>query len=303
MVTCLAAAAKLVLFATVAGNGQSDNNHSTVTKQSELPQRIVSLAPNLTEILYALGLGERIAGVCSESNYPAQAKQKEKIGSFWQPNIEAIIAAEPDLVITLDFEQQQQAARTLDNMGYNVLTVRLEKLNDLWESLLRIGRAVGSSEDAVTLAEKLQGQLPATESQVDDDKLPKVLFVVQSEPLRVAGRDTFINEIIEFAGGENAIPQTMQKYPQLGVEQIIGSQADVIIYMSMDGRTPEQQHEEALKFWQQWPSVPAVENDAIFVIDSDTIARIGPRVIDGIVTVSDYIEQAQADTAKERESE
>ncbi|MHC4623596.1 MAG: helical backbone metal receptor, partial [Planctomycetota bacterium] len=102
--------------------GQTDDN----------PARIVSLAPNLTEIVFALGLNERIAAVSSDSDYPAEAAQKKKVGTFWQPSCEAIIASRPDLVIALRFEQQKAVADTLARLGYKVLTLKIETVQELF---------------------------------------------------------------------------------------------------------------------------------------------------------------------------
>jgi len=198
--------------------------------------RIVSMAPDLTEILFALGLEEKIVGVTLFSDYPAAAREITKVGSFWQPNIEATIAAAPDLVITkttTGFDQQKHLAMRLHRIGYNSLTFHFETVAELFEAIENIGRATDSQSEVKRLIRDLRTKLNKLSALVRTDDQVKVLYVVQRQPLRVAGRDTFINEMIELAGGENAIGPTVHRYPPIGAEQVIGSGAEVIIEPAM----------------------------------------------------------------------
>jgi len=249
-------------------------------------QRIVSLAPNLTEILFALGLDEQIAGVTIFSDYPPAAMKKRKIGSFWQPNIEAVIAAKPDLVVTLEFPQQKEAARRLRRLGCNCLTVNIEKVGDLFEAIDRIAEATGKDAEAAELASNLRSRLDVLSASAAKYERAKVLWVIAREPLRVAGRDTFVNELIELAGGENAIGRTVHKYPPIGSEQVIASAPDVIIEPAMGSKTVSEQQKEALRYWSRFKNVPAVANGRIYVISPDTVCRLGPRLHQGVETVA-----------------
>lgn len=249
-------------------------------------QRIVSLAPNLTEILFALGLDEEIVGVTIFSDYPPAALKKPKIGTFWQPNIEAVIAAKPDLVVTLEFPQQKEAARRLRRIGCNCLTVNIEKLGDLFEAIGRIAAATGKDAEAAELASDLRSRFDGLSALAAKYERAKVLWVIAREPLRVAGRDTFVNEIIELAGGENAIGRTMHKYPPIGSEQVIASAPDVIIEPAMGSKTVSEQQKEALRYWSRFKNVPAVANGRIYVISPDTVCRLGPRLPLGVETLA-----------------
>ena len=162
--------------------------------------RIVSLAPNLTEILFALGLEKEIVRVTLNSDYPPAAAKKPKAGTFWQPNIEAIIAARPDLIVTLGFEQQKNLAERLKRINYNCLIVNIKKVNDLFEAVEIIGAATGKKLEANELVTNIRDNLDKLSALVGMEDKVSVLWVVQREPLRVAGRDTFVNEMIEFAG-------------------------------------------------------------------------------------------------------
>jgi len=150
----------------------------------ERVDRIVSLAPNITEILFAIGLGDEIAGVTLDSDYPPAAAEKPKVGTFWQPDIEAVVAARPDLVITLGFEQQKNLAERLRRIGYNGLTVNIEKVSDLFEAIERIGAATGRLRQANELISRTRRKLQQLASLVGAGPKVRVLWVVQREPLR-----------------------------------------------------------------------------------------------------------------------
>jgi len=264
---------------------------STVAATSpEKISRIISTAPNVTEILFALGLEDKIIGVTSESTYPPAATKKLNIGNFWQPDIEAIIAAKPEMVITLGFPlypQQQNLADRLSRLGYNSLTVfNTEKVSDLFDAIEKIGAATKTQQQANMLITDIRKKLDHITLLVKERKKIRVLYVVQREPLRVAGRDTFINELIELAGGENAIGPTIQKYPPIGTEQLIACNADIIIEPTMGQKNTGQLQNNAIQYWSRFKNVTAVENKRIYVVDDDTISQLGPRLYEGVETIA-----------------
>jgi iron complex transport system substrate-binding protein len=251
--------------------------------------RIVSLAPNLTEILFALGLEKEIVRVTLNSDYPPAAEKKPKAGTFWQPNIEAIIAARPDLIVTLGFEQQKNLAERLKRINYNCLIVNIKKVNDLFEAVEIIGAATGKQLEANELVTNIRDNLDKLSALVGMEDKVRVLWVVQREPLRVAGRDTFVNEMIEFAGGENAIGPTLHKYPPIGAEQVIVCGADVIIEPSMQQKNLAAQQNRARLYWSKFKNVPAVANERIHIIQGDIVSRLSPRLYAGIETIAECL--------------
>ncbi|MBW8034562.1 MAG: ABC transporter substrate-binding protein [Planctomycetes bacterium] len=248
-------------------------------------ERIISTAPNLTEILFSLGLGERIVGVTTDSKFPAKAADKIKIGSFWQMNIETIIAAKPDLVITLDFPQQRDIAGRLGRMGYRTLTVNIENVEDFFAAVKKIGAATGATREAEELCGELRGKLGGFLERIGDKEKVSVLWVVQREPLRVAGLDTFVNELIELAGGVNAIGKTAHQYPPIGAEQVIARKPDVIIEPAMGWGDMAKQRAAAMEYWKRFSNVPAVVNDRIYVIKGDTVSQLAPRIYEGVESI------------------
>jgi len=278
LLTLFWAAVGLFIYATEAGSQQSRQNPS--------PDRIVSMAPNLTEILFALGLGDKIAAVTIDSDFPPDAMKKPKAGSFWQPNIEAIIAARPQLVITLGFDRQRDLADRLMRIGCQSLTVNIEGINEFFEAIDKIGAATARQAQARMLADGIKTKLDSLARLVGSEKKVRVLYVVQRQPLRVAGPQTFISEMIALAGGENVITCSIGKYPPISAEHLYACGAEVIIEPTMGYNNIKKQQQQAVEFWSRFHNLPAVKNNRIYVVDADTICRLGPRLHSGVETIA-----------------
>jgi len=167
-------------------------------------------------------------------------------------------------------------------MGYRSLMVHMETINDLTDAILAIGDATGARTQADALCMDMQTQIDRLRALVGDANPVTVLWVVQREPLRVAGRDTFISEMVELAGGRNAIGPTLHKYPPVGVEQVIAARPEVIIEPAMLPGTMDEQRRQALDYWGRFANVPAVTAGRIYVIDGDMVSRLSPRLPAGI---------------------
>ena len=253
------------------------------------PERIVSLAPDITEILFALGLDDKIIAVSSDSDYPPEAADKRKVGKFWKPSTEAIITMKPDLVIAQWFAEQKSVADTLEQLGYNVLVLSMQKFSELPEVINKIGIETGVPEKAEQLASNIESKINELKAKYNRNEKTKVLWVIEEEPLRVAGRNTFLNEFIEAAGGENAIGQTLQQYPSISSEEILSCGAEVIIQSAMSKENLEIQQKNAELFWSKYPNLPAVKNGRIHVLNSDTLLRLGPRLPEGIEIIANCL--------------
>jgi iron complex transport system substrate-binding protein len=256
------------------------------------PKRIVSLAPNITEILFALGLEDRIIAVSGDSDYPVEAENKKKIGTFWKLNTETILAMNPDLVITLSFEQQKAVAQSLDRLGYPVLTLKIKRIEHLFTAIEKIGDATSCQDKAAELIKDIKKELSDCTLSLNHEKKVKVLWVIQNEPLRVAGRSTFLNELIELAGGDNAIGPTIQQYPAIGTEELFACEAEAIIHSAMKEENIEEQQLAAERFWSKIPKLPAVKNKRIYVVKSDSMLRLGPRIPEGVRQISHILHQS-----------
>ncbi|MHC5082877.1 MAG: helical backbone metal receptor [Planctomycetota bacterium] len=247
------------------------------------------MAPNLTEILFELGLDEQIVGVTQYSTYPPETQNKINVGSFWQPDIEAVIACRPTLVLTLGFEQQSTLAGRLKNIGCRTLSVEIDSIEQLHEAIKLIGLETGRRQQA----EKLVNRLIRTQNEISARPRPqtpvKVLWVIQREPLRVAGTKTFVNELIEIAGGVNAIGETIQAYPPISMETVLGAMPDIIIEPSHGSETYEKQLAGKNDFYKRFSIIPAVRNNQVHIVDGDLVSRLSPRLDEGMSLVADCI--------------
>lgn len=255
----------------------------------EYPGRIVSLSPNITEILFELGLGERVVAVSSNCNYPDEVVGKKKVGTFWQPDTESILATRADLIITLWFSQQKSVADSLERLGYDVLLLKIENRDELIEAIEKIAKVTGTCEQGKKLIERLDEKFAQIQDRYKDVGKVKVLWVIQAEPLRVVGRGTFIDGLIVSAGGENAIGETIYQYPPISTEELLTCGADVIIQSAMGSENIGKQREQAEKFWKRYPNLPAIKNNRIYIIESDTTLRLGPRLADGLELIGGFL--------------
>jgi iron complex transport system substrate-binding protein len=255
-------------------------------KTSAGEMRVVSLSPNLTEILFALGLDEEIVGVTRHCNYPSQANLKHTVGTFWQPNVEAIMAARPTKVIGETFEQQHQLTEQLERISCKTLAVRIERVSQLNDGIMKIGRAVDRCEQAEALVSRLTEAKEALVARYAGRTCPKVLWVIQRQPLRVAGTETFVNDMIELAGGVNAIGPTVNVYPPISAEEVIAAWPDVIIEPTDTPDALESQACSATVFYAAFRTIPAVKNGHIYVLDGDLVSRLGPRLDQGLSEIA-----------------
>jgi iron complex transport system substrate-binding protein len=250
------------------------------------PQRIVSLTPDVTEILFALGLGDKVVGVSTFCDYPPEAAAKSKVGTYWEPDMEAIVSRRPDLIAG-ERSSKSDVLQRLDRMGYRTASIKMDTIADMSYAIDTLAHLTGQLSQRVALDKEFAVRLAAVSDAVTERPKPRVLWVIQAEPLRVAGRNTFVNEIIELAGGRNAIGPTTMAYPPLGIEQVLGAQVDVIIQPAMIGAIPlEEQQAMANEYWRKWHTIPAVQSGAIYVVPPDTVSRLGPRLPLGVEMVA-----------------
>jgi iron complex transport system substrate-binding protein len=164
--------------------------------------------------------------------------------------------------------------------------VDIERTDGLFPAIATIGDAAGAEKQGQELSGRIQTEVRRLQALTAGMPRVRVLWVVQREPLRVAGRDTFINEMIQLAGGENAIGPTLHKYPPIGAEQVIAAGPEVIIEPVMVQGSVDQQRDQALSYWRRYSNVPAVANERIYVVDGDVISRLGPRLPVGIEVIA-----------------
>jgi cobalamin transport system substrate-binding protein len=242
------------------------------------PQRIISLAPNLTEILFALGLGDRIVGVTSYCDFPEEVKSKEKIGDTLRPNLERIIALKPDLVLVTTSSQLENITRRLDQLSIPVYVTNPRTVREVVASIQTLGQVTGSTRESLSLCDTLEKRILAVESRVNHLSKPRVLYVLQTEPLITAGRNTFINDLINLSGGVSISGQETADFPQFSRETVIARAPEVIVIPSTHGL--ELVKEGDLR--RDFSITPAIRANRIVRVNPDWVDRPGPRIVDGL---------------------
>lgn len=254
---------------------------ASVAAASGPPARIVSMAPSTTEILFALGLGGKVAGVTRYCDYPEAAKSIAKIGGYVDPSYEAIVALKPDLVILLT--SHQDAERELAKLKIPALTIPHETVSDIHKAIREIGDACGAADKASALLVSLEERTGAVRKTVKHRPKPRVLLCIgrdaesgQLAGMYFAGRNGFYGEIIEMAGGVNAYQDTGVTYPQLSAEGVIQLNPDVIVDLASDmnacGKAPQ-----IAAQWDSLRTVNAVRGKRVHVIAGNHALRPGPR--------------------------
>ncbi len=251
-------------------------------KVTPAPQRIISLAPNITETLFALGLGERVIGVTTYCDFPAEAKTKEKIGDTIKPNLERIIALKPDLVLLSTSSQLEKITHQLDQLAIPVYITNPRTVTEVISSIRKLGAVTGASGRAEELASSMQQRITSIKPT---DQHPRVLYVLQLSPLITAGKNTFINDLINLAGGTSISGAETTDYPQFSRETVIARAPEVIILPESHGS--EIVNLEAVK--QAFSTTPAVKNNRIVTINPDLIDRPGPRIVEGLAELGKKI--------------
>lgn len=245
----------------------------------ECPVRIVSMAPNITEILFALGLGNRIAGVTRFCNYPAAARSKPSIGGFVNPSIERIVSLRPDLIIATADGNRKETISRLERLGFPVYVVKPVTVKGILDTIIHIGSITCRQDAARTLAGRLDRRIQRVAVLTESLKKPRIFVQVGMDPIVTVGNRTVIHEIVTLAGGENVAGGQNINYPRYGIEAVLAAAPDVIIISTMEwGNNIEQ----AQAFWRRWPGIPAVRSNRIFYLQADLLHRSSPRLIDGL---------------------
>jgi len=250
------------------------------------PVRIIPLAANLTEILYFLGLDNRIAGVTEFSNYPPAAREKPRVGSYVNLNVEKIISLSPDLVIGTRDGNSQGDITLLEQAGIPVFVVNPRSVESVISSIALLGMVCGIPEKAESMAADLTRRFESVRSAIQYQKKPLVFLQINVVPIMTVNKTTVHNDLIQLAGGINMSADEPVTYPRISVEEVIRREPEVIIISSMErgGR-----FEKAKEGWMQWTSLPAVKNKHVYLIDSDLIDRPSPRIIEGLEAMARII--------------
>lgn len=253
----------------------------TVCFSKDYKPRYISLAPSTTEILFTLDLDEEIIGVSQSCNYPPEALNKEKIGTFSHPNIEKIVALNPDIIFCTGLEQAPIVTK-LRQLKYKVYVSDPSSLEELLNSISEIGRLVNREGQAIALVEKMRKKIEAINFRVKtipQNKRPKVFIEIWHDPLMTAGKGTYIDELFTLAGGINIAFDTKRPYSIFSSEQVIKRNPDCIILAYMNKDSPF----NIIGARFGWHNLSAVKNNCLYNdINPDLFLRPGPRVVEAL---------------------
>ena len=245
------------------------------------PQRIVSLAPSVTETLFALGFGNRLVGVTTYCDYPAEALKLPKIGGFTSPSLEVIVVKRPDLVIGVSSATDPVKVREMERLGLEVALVSLASVSDILSSIKHIARLLGNPETGEKLVDKITRQLNAVTKRVGAAPRRSTLLAVGLRPLVAVGGKNFIDELITLAGGENIAGNAAQPWLNLPDEYVVAKAPQVIIEAGMGSN-----RNESARHWADLKSIPAVKERRVYSYPSDKILRPGPRIGEGLEEIA-----------------
>jgi len=249
-------------------------------RQVRLPQkidRIVSLAPNLTEIVYAVGAGDRLVGRTSYCDYPLAAKAVPEVGDTMQPSVERIIALKPQVVLISTASQLETFAKQLDEQRIAVYVTNPNSVDQVFSSIETLGHLFGTTDQAKQVAADLRRRTQAVEAAVANQPPIKVFYQISDEPLYTIGRDAFLTDLIRRAGGISVTADVPTAFPRYSDESALASQPDAIILPT--GGSIGKANSTAAPALR---NTPAVRNNRVYKINDDILARPGPRLIDGL---------------------
>lgn len=274
-----------LLLACVAGAGHS----------AAIPQRIVTLAPNLAELVCAVGACDRLVGVSAYTNYPPQAAKIRQVGDAFSINLEAVLAARPDLVLAWDQATPPTTIARLRDLGLRVSEPKIERLDDVAVALRRLGAELGTTQVADKAADGYSRRLAALRQRYAAVARLRVFYQLGTDPAYTINRDSSISAALSLCGGDNVFAELPRISGPVSAEAVLSAAPQVVFY----GRTENRSAIHA--YWARLPSVPAVRHHDLFAVNGDILARASPRVLDGVTEICrtlDQVRQQLATTAK-----
>ena len=261
-----------------------------VVKLEKIPERIVSLAPSNTEVLFALGLGDKVVGVTEFCNYPEAAKAKPKIGGYSTVDLERTVAIEPDLILATNIHKDE-IIPVLERLGLTVLTLDPKTLDEVLEAITLTGKCTGKQEAASQLVAEMRNRIRAVTDKTDnlsEAQRPRVFYVMWHEPLRTVSSHTRIHELIGLAGGVNIAQDLGEGYPTISLEAVIQANPQVIIAGGGMGEGADLPFQFA-NTESRLKNTDARINNRLYEIYTDLVGRPGPRFVEALEQLAEMI--------------
>ena len=269
-------------FATVSVNELSVN----VAVPVATAKRIVALSPQSVEMLYAIGAGDAIVATTDYADYPAQAKNIPSIGGYYGVQIERVIELNPDLIVVWQSGNKMEDIKQLQDLGFNLVNSDPKTLADIATDLELLGKLTGHSIKAKQVADDYRQQLADIKSQNQTKPVVKVFYQLWSTPLMTVAKGSWIQNLIDVCHGENVFYDAASEYPQISIENVLLTGAEVILQSQDEGNILGIN-------WSDWPELPAVKNQHIYQFDADLLHRATPRAIWGVNAVCGALDKVR----------
>jgi iron complex transport system substrate-binding protein len=250
--------------------------------------RVISLAPHITEVVYAAGAGEQLVGAVSYSDYPEAARAIPRVGSYDSVSYETLLTLKPDLVLAWHEGNGEDVVTRLQSLGLNVYVGEPRALEDVAESLRVIGVLTGNEQVADAAASRFMQQLHALRETYSAREPVTVYYQIWNEPLLTLNGDHLISDVVRLCGGRNVFADAMPLVSRISVESVLRANPQVIIASGMDKARPEW-----LDDWREWSAMTAVKNDQLYFIPPDILQRHTPRIIEGATLMCEKLQQAR----------
>ena len=255
----------------------------------KLPERIISLAPSNTEILFALGLGDKVVGVTEYCNYPEAAKAKPRVAGYSTPDVEKVVSLAPDLVLA-EAIQEKTALPVLEGLRMTVVVTSAKSLDTVLHDITLVGQITGKSKAATQLVGDLDKRIKAVTAKtvgLAPEQRIRVLYVVWHDPIWTLGSETFLDDLIQKAGGVNIFADEFKESRVVSPEEVVARNPQVILVSSMG--TSGDLIYNSIKTDPRLSGVEAMVKGQVYQVDGDLVERPGPRVVDGLEQVAKLI--------------
>lgn len=264
-----------------------DDYGNTVSMQKPA-QRVISMAPHITELLFAAGGGGLVVGAVNYSDFPEEAKRIARIGDSRQIDMERVIAMKPDLIVVwLNGNSMRQVAQ-LRTLGIPMFCIEAHKLDDIPDSLVRLGQLLGSDKQARQAASDLRQKLAALAKQYANRPPVRLFYQVWDKPLYTLNGQQIVSDAIRLCGGQNIFADLKITAPSVGIEAVLQEDPEAII-----GTAEKSPSDGGIRMWTRYPMLSAVRRGNLFLVDGNLLNRAGPRMVDGAAALCQKLEQAR----------
>jgi len=267
----------LLLAQTLPAASLKDGMGREITPRRLPAKRIISLAPNVTEILFAIGAGNSLVGRDRYSQYPPECAKVKVVGTDLEPSIETIVSLRPDVIITATSANRQETVSALERLSLPVYATRSQDIETLLATIRGLGDLCGRKEAAKRLVAELASGIQETRRRVAGLSRPKTLVVVWNDPLYVAAKGSFPVELVTAAGGAGIVSGASVPFPKYSLEKVLHAGPEVILIGSHKGGNVD-----AAAYWNRWSDLPAVRDGRVHLLDGDLLFRPGPRLLEAL---------------------